>query len=338
MLFIFHVDEVDDDDPADVAQAQLASNGGGRFKVGLEDGLFKVAVAHERAGVDVDGGHRLGRVDHQVAAGLERHLALQGTLDFILDAIQVEDRPLARVMLQAIGNFRHQFADELRGFLERFPRVDADLLDLGVDQVAQRAQGQAEVFVDHRRGAAGLDLAGDLLPQTTQVADVLEDFLGAGTLGGGAQNETPGILDVFAFNAAADHLLEALTLGFILDLEGNAHMAAARHVHQVARRDRQLGGQARALGADRVLGHLHHQGLSLVHQGGDVLYRRAFALGYFRGMDERRALQADVDEGRLHARQDTHHLALVDIADDAAALGALDVHFLQHPVFHHRHA
>ncbi|MCY1411216.1 hypothetical protein D9M71_265980 [compost metagenome] len=54
-------------------------------------------------------------------------------------------------------------------------------------------------------------------------------------------------------------------------------------------------------------------------------------------MDEGRSLQADVDEGRLHARQHADHLALVDVADDAAALGALDVHFLQHTVFHHRH-
>ncbi|MNC28209.1 hypothetical protein D3C75_764080 [compost metagenome] len=74
-----------------------------------------------------------------------------------------------------------------------------------------------------------------------------------------------------------------------------------------------------------------------MYQCGDVLYRRAFALGDFRGMDKRCALEADVDEGRLHAWQHTHHLALVDVADDAAALGALDVHFLQHPVFHHRH-
>jgi hypothetical protein len=31
-------------------------------------------------------------------------------------------------------------------------------------------------------------------------------------------------------------------------------------------------------------------------------------------------------------------LAFIDVADDPAALGALDVHFLQHTVFHHRHA
>ncbi|MOA17276.1 hypothetical protein D3C78_1375280 [compost metagenome] len=75
-----------------------------------------------------------------------------------------------------------------------------------------------------------------------------------------------------------------------------------------------------------------------MHQGADAFHRTAFAGGDFRGMDERGAVQADVDEGRLHARQHPHHLALVDVADDAALLRALDMHLLQHAVFHHRHA
>ncbi len=54
-------------------------------------------------------------------------------------------------------------------------------------------------------------------------------------------------------------------------------------------------------------------------------------------MDERGPLQADVDERRLHAGQYPDDLALVDIADDAPALCALDVDFLQDTVFDHRH-
>jgi hypothetical protein len=45
-------------------------------------------------------------------------------------------------------------------------------------------------------------------------------------------------------------------------------------------------------------------------------------------VQERGALQADVDEGRLHPRQHTHHAPHVDIAHQAAALRALDVQFL----------
>ena len=56
------------------------------------------------------------------------------------------------------------------------------------------------------------------------------------------------------------------------------------------------------------------------------------------GVQERGAIQADLDEGGLHARHDPLHAALVDVADDAAAPAAFDVQFLQHPVLDDGHA
>src|SRR3989338_172187 len=140
VLFIFHVDEVDDDDPADIAQAQLASYRGSSFQIGLEDGLFQRAVADERTGIHINGAHRLGWINDQVTTGLERHLALQRLLDFILDAIQIEDRPFTRIVLQAVSDFRHQLINELSDLAEGFARIDANLLDFRVNQVTQGAQ------------------------------------------------------------------------------------------------------------------------------------------------------------------------------------------------------
>ena len=74
-----------------------------------------------------------------------------------------------------------------------------------------------------------------------------------------------------------------------------------------------------------------------MYQRIDRLDRVAFARGNLRGVDERRAVQTNIDEGGLHAGQHPYHLAFVDIADDATALRALDMHLLQHTVFHHRH-
>ena len=66
-----HVDEVDDDDAADVAQAQLVDDLLGRLEVRARDRVLQarlLAAADERARVDVDDRQRLGVVDHQVAA------------------------------------------------------------------------------------------------------------------------------------------------------------------------------------------------------------------------------------------------------------------------------
>ena len=73
-----HVDEVDDDDAADVAQPELADDLLGRLEVVLGDGLLEVAPgAGELAGVDVDDGHRLGAVDDQRPAGGQPDLAVE---------------------------------------------------------------------------------------------------------------------------------------------------------------------------------------------------------------------------------------------------------------------
>ena len=126
VLRVFHVDEVDDDDAAEVAQAQLARDHLRRLEVGLEDRVVEIAPADEAAGVDVDGGHRLGLVDDQVAAGLQVDAARQRLLDFVLDAVQVEQRPLAGVVVQARQHVRHVVARERLQLAEILARVDQD--------------------------------------------------------------------------------------------------------------------------------------------------------------------------------------------------------------------
>ena len=50
-------------------------------------------------------------------------------------------------------------------------------------------------------------------------------------------------------------------------------------------------------------------------------------------MNESRPFQADVHERGFHAGQHPNDLALVDVADNPLATGALDIGFLQHAVF-----
>ena len=79
-LPLLHVDEVDDDDAAQVAQADLAHDLLHRLQVGLEDRLLEVLLARVAAGVDVDRHQRLGLVDDDVAARLQPDLGAQRAL------------------------------------------------------------------------------------------------------------------------------------------------------------------------------------------------------------------------------------------------------------------
>ena len=88
----FHVNEIEHDQAAHVAQAQLAADFLGGLEVDLQDGGFLVAAALVPAGVDVNGHQRLGFVNDDVAAALEMHLAGEGVLQLLGDVEPVENR------------------------------------------------------------------------------------------------------------------------------------------------------------------------------------------------------------------------------------------------------
>lgn len=147
-----HVDEVDDDDAAEVAQAQVTGDGGGGLDVGVEDGLFQIAMADEGPGVDVHRGHGFGLVDDEIAAGFELHLALQGPLDLVLHIVEIEDRRLAGVVLQLVGKLGHVLLGEALELIEALARVDPDLVELGADEVTHHPKRQAGILIEDLAG------------------------------------------------------------------------------------------------------------------------------------------------------------------------------------------
>src|SRR5690606_34267643 len=89
---VLHVDEVDDDEPGHVAQAQLAGDLARRLEVGVERGRLDAVLLGRAARVDVDRDQRLGRVDHQVAAALELHHRVVHRRELVLGAVALEQR------------------------------------------------------------------------------------------------------------------------------------------------------------------------------------------------------------------------------------------------------
>src|SRR6266568_1566935 len=179
---LVHVDEVDDDDAADVAQAELVGNLATGLEIVLGDGLLEVALADELAGVDVDRGQRLALIDDERAARLEPDLALEGAVDLALDAEAVEDRLVALVELDPPLVLGHERLHELLHALELGLGVDDELLDLVGERVAHGAQHEVEVAVQERRRPGALVLAQDLLPQLHEEVHVVAELLLGGAL------------------------------------------------------------------------------------------------------------------------------------------------------------
>ena len=186
------------------------------------------------------------------------------------------------------------------------------------------------------------------VPGLAQVGDVGGQIGVGGILGIGAQDEAAAGIARKRGHALAQLLAQ---IGRA-DLLRDADAVVLRQVDQQPPGDADLGGQPRALGADGVLDHLHGERLAFVdepldRQGrhGTVAALRAviaalrsavrMQVGH---MQKGGALEPDVDEGRLHARQDSRDAPRVDVADQAALQRAFDVQFLHGAVFDDGHA
>ncbi len=88
---LLHVDEVDHDQTGEIAQTDLAGDFLGRLYVGPDRRLLDVALLGRAARVDVDGDQRLGRVDHDVAAGAQLHRRRMHGVELVFHLVAVEE-------------------------------------------------------------------------------------------------------------------------------------------------------------------------------------------------------------------------------------------------------
>ena len=117
----------------------------------------------------------------------------------------------------------------------------------------------------------------------------------------------------------------------------DADVRLLREVDKKAAGDADLGRKPRALGSDGVLDHLHQDVLTFREQLFDRLrFLAAMPIAPDVGdVQEGRAVEADVDEGRLHPGQNPRDAPQVNVADQTPAARALDMQFLHHTLLDH---
>src|SRR4051812_24319814 len=341
VLLVVHVDQVEDDDPAEVAQPHLADDLLDRFEVGLDDGVFETAaglLADEAPGVDVDRDQRLGLIDDDRSAGLQVDLALQRLVDLGLDAVLVEDRVRLRVELHLRRQARHDPLDQLDDALVLLGVVDADRLEVLGQQIAQQPGDDALLLEQHRRRARRLVALAHLGPDLVERIEVAEDVFLRPAAGRGADDHAAG--EAVRLAELADDAAQPRPLLARFDLARHANVIDGGHEHQKPPGHGDVRGQARALGAERLLDHLDDDLLAFLEQfldllGGPILAvalraalvsaAAAVAVGAARrlvvlvagefvefgeGVDdvgdveETVALEAEIDERGLHAGED----------------------------------
>ena len=260
MLFAIHVDKIDDNDAAQIAQSQLARDDLRRFKIGFEYGVVKTAHADKTAGVHIHRGQRFGLVDDQIPARFKTYPPCQRLLDFSLNTVKIKQRPLTLIAVDALGAGGRVVARELLHGAMNFGGIHHDGGRFVAHEIAQHAQPQIEVLIQQHLRRGGLRTFLDACPNLAQIGKIGGELGLGGHLGHGAD-------DVAALFAGRQQTLQLFTqlrtIFVVFNTLRNANIGIIlRQIHQKTPGDADLRGQPRALGAQRVFHHLHHQVLT----------------------------------------------------------------------------
>ena len=326
----FHVDEVDDDQAAHVADAQLAGDLDRGFEVGVERGFLDVAALGRLRRVDVDGGQRFGGVDHNGAARGQAHGAVERVLDLHLDLEAREQRHRVLVQLQLAQILRHHLLHELASVLVQLFLVDQDFADVVAQVIAQGADHQLRLLVDQERGRAALGRFGDGLPDLKQIVQVPLQLFRVAAEAGGADDQAHLVGEL----ELVHRFLEVRTI-LALDAARDATGARiVRHQHQVTTGQADERGQGRALVAAFFLVDLDDDLAAFLQQFADAgLVRveagREVLAADFLQRQEAVALAAVFDETGLEAGFDAGDASLVDVRFLLLARRDLDIEVKQ---------
>ena len=322
----FHIDEVDDDQAAQVAQAQLASHFVGGFQVGASRGFLDVGAFGRARRVDVDRDQRFGMVDHDGAARRQRHGARIGGFDLVLDLEARKQRHIVVVPLDLVHVVRHHHAHERACLLFDFLGVDQDFADIGLEVIAYGADHQARLEINQQGAARRAGGLFDGAPQLHQVIQVPLQFLGATSDSGGAGDDAHAVRQFELRHGFA----QFLTL-VALDTARNA--AAARivgHQHQVAASQRNKGREGSAFIAAFFFLDLDDQLLAFAQRILDACRTCVDAVleiltSDFLEWQKTMAIFAIVDETGFERGLDARHDAFVNIAFTLFATGGFNI-------------
>jgi hypothetical protein len=228
--------------------------------------------------------------------------------------------PVAADTLGHVGRCLLEVADDaLVGELV----VDQGALEVLREEVADDAKRKLRLLVDERRLLGGLGALFDRLPEALQEVEIALDVFRGRAFGRSTHDQLSFLRgDLLQDRAEAGALV-------VVQTTRDAEAFAARDIDDESAGQRDLRGETRALGLHRILHHLDEHRLTALDQILDLAaVPPALELGQHDLVDVKEAvlLQTDLDERRLHARENVVDRAEVDVAGDRAALGALEVH------------
>ena len=327
-----HVDKVDNDQAAEVAQTQLTGNLICRFEVGVERRLFNVAAAGCASGVDVDGGQRFGAVDNNRAAGRQTHFTLEGGFDLRLNLVVAEQRDFTGVELNFAAEIRTaQRGDMLASQLQHFRVINQDFANVLAQIVTESANDNVALLVNQEWSRAALCGFLNRFPVFQAEAEIPLQRFGRFANACGTHDKTHAVRQF----EARQRLFQLGTV-IAFDTAGDAaRTRVVRHQNEVATGEADKGSQRRAFVAALFFVDLDDHFLAFTQDIFDVrtamrvvVGGEVFASDLFEG-EETVTFSAVVNEGSFKARFNAGDFTFVDIGFFLFMPGAFDIQVVQ---------
>ncbi len=315
VALVLHVDEVDDDQAAQVAQTQLASQFFSSFEVGFVGGFLNVGSPGGATRVDVDGDQCLGVIDDDSSSGGQIDLTDKGCFDLVLDLETREQRHVIAVTLDAVYVGRHDGAHEGARLFVDLVGIDKDFADFRLEVITDGTDDQAAFEVDQESAALLPGGAFDGVPELQQIVQIPLQFFSLASDGcrAGDQAHAVGHLE-FIHRVAQFGPLVAINAA-----RDATATRVVRHQDEVAAGKRNIRGQGRTLVSALVLVDLNDQFLAFLQRlvdlgAADLDAGLEIGAGNFFEGQKAVPLGTVVDEAGFKAGFDTGDDALVDVA------------------------
>ncbi|OTP73509.1 hypothetical protein PAMC26577_17710 [Caballeronia sordidicola] len=323
-----HIDKVDHDQAAQIAQAQLARDFVGSFEVRACRRFLDVRALGRAGRVHVDGNQRFRVVDHDRAARRQRHRARIRGLDLVFDLETGEEGYVVVIALNFAQVIRHHDVHEGAGLVMDLGGIDQDFADIRLEVIADRADHEAGFEINQHRlaGYAALRRRFHRAPQLHQVVQVPLQFFSR------AADPCRTRDDAHAFRQVELGHRFAQFLAFVA-LDPARYTAATRvvrHQDKVTSGERNERGQGRALVAALFLLDLDDQFLAFAQRVLDARGAHVHAVlevlaGNFLERQETMAVFAVVHKTGFERRLDAGDDSLVDVAFALFAPGGFNV-------------
>ena len=153
--------------------------------------------------IDINRCHGFRLIDDQMATGFQHDPFIQGFVNFILNTVQIKNRPFAGVMLQTFCQFRYIFVAKRYTLCISFSRIDANTLNLAAVQIPHHALHQWQITKYDGAGFAAVAAFANRAPGLFQVFNIVPQELLLNALSGGTQNITTTLLPPGLLNGRA---------------------------------------------------------------------------------------------------------------------------------------